>query len=254
MTRTARWGLVALGLLMTAPARADKGALLPLRRGGDFSGDRSWSGAARVRRAWKEKRAVVVQLMKAAGLHWPPRRVLLRAYKKEKELEVWAASERRGRLVPVARYAICADSGGLGPKKAEGDGQVPEGFYKTTIFMPKTAYWMGMHIDYPNGRDRQLKRTGSAIMIHGSCASIGCLAMTDERIQEIWLFTRGLRPRRAVPVHIYPARDMKALIAKTKDAKLKAFWQNLAHGRAFVDQNGRVPRIGWTKTGVYTFR
>lgn len=203
--------------------------------------------------ARKRKLAEVKKLIADAGVTWPPYRVLFRVYKKESELEVWAR-DRKGKLKGVARYAICAASGKLGPKTRQGDEQVPEGFYRTTIQMPWTRYWMGVHINYPNGRDKRLRYTGSAIMIHGACASIGCMAMTDERIMELWLLIRRQRPRRSVPVHIYPARDLAGLIAKTKRPELKAFWRQLKRGRDLVDSRGKLPRISWTRRGVYRFR
>jgi murein L,D-transpeptidase YafK len=243
--------LVGFCSAQSGPAAAKRA--VPLRKGTEWLGNRKLSGKARIKLARKRKLTEVKKLLSNAGVAWPPYRVLFRVYKQQQELEVWARN-RKGKLQAVVRYQICAASGKLGPKTRQGDEQVPEGFYRTTIFMPWTRYWMGMHINYPNGRDKRRRYTGSAIMIHGACASIGCMAMTDERIMELWLFSRGQRPRRAVPVHIYPARDLAGLIAKTKQPKLKAFWQQLKQGRDLVDARGRLPRIRWTRRGVYRFR
>ena len=227
--------------------------LAPLRKISQWHGNRRMSGKARIRLAQKEKLPAVKKLLAEAGVRWPPHRVLLRIYKKERELEVWARN-RKDKLRPVVRYQVCAASGVLGPKRRQGDEQVPEGFYRTTIFSATTRYWMGIHIDYPNRRDRHHRRTGSAIMIHGACASIGCVAITDERIMELWLFTQGQRPRRFIPVHIFPGRDLTGLIAKEKGPKLKAFWQQLLVGKRWVETRGRLPRIRVDRRGAYRFR
>jgi murein L,D-transpeptidase YafK len=156
-------------------------------------------------------------------------------------------------MVRVATYSICSTSGSAGPKKAEGDGQVPEGFYTLDYYKRKSTYYLAMRVNYPNARDRQLKYTGSAIMIHGKCVSIGCLAMTDDRIQELWVLARSASKYGRVHVHIYPRRDLAKAIASTKDKALQAFWRNLQQGHALFERNRTIPRIG-AKNGVYQFR
>jgi hypothetical protein len=89
-----------------------------------------------------------------------------------------------------------------------------------------------MQVSYPNAEDRRRSTAhglGGAIMIHGNCASVGCLAMTDERIQELWVMADSMRRAgRTVHVHIFPARDLAGLIARTPDVELRSFWQGLA--------------------------
>jgi len=224
-----------------------------LRKWTEASANHRLSGPRRVALARKNKLAVVKKLFADAKLQWPPRRVLLRAFKREKVLEVWASAARTGPLTRVANYAICSTSGRAGPKLREGDGQVPEGFYFLDFYHSRSTFFLAMRVNYPNRRDRKLKRTGSAIMIHGNCVSIGCLAMSDERIQELWLITTAARRRGKVAVHIFPTCDLARAIKAAKDPSLAAFWTNLKQGMDLFDKD-RKPRK-WTvgPKGEYLF-
>ncbi len=237
-------------------ASASENLPLPeLRKGTKWTGDQRLFGTWRNRLAYKNKHPVVKAMFKAAKVQFPPRQLLFRAFKKESRLEVWASSARRGPLTKIATYEVCAQSGDLGPKKREGDQQVPEGFYLVDYFNRSSSYYLSMRVNYPNRRDRRLGYTGSLIMVHGNCVSIGCLAMTDERIQELWVIADAARRWRRVTtqVHIFPSRDLKALIDNTSDDDLKAFWSNLREGFDQFESTKRLPRVGSNRTGVYTF-
>lgn len=126
-----------------------------------------------------------------AGVPYPPKAVALLAFKKERRVEVWAGSDGAWRLVRA--YPVLGASGELGPKLREGDRQVPEGFYRIEGLNPNSSYHLSMKLDYPNAFDRvraaEEGRTdpGSDIFIHGKTASIGCLAMGDEAIEELFV-------------------------------------------------------------------
>src|SRR5690606_40399902 len=123
----------------------------------------------RTQGAEKRRRATVEGLFARAGVAFPPGVLHLRAFKAEDELEVWAASKADEPLTRVARYGICAASGTLGPKRREGDRQVPEGFYRISFFNPKSRFHLSMQVSYPNASDRVLsdpKQPGGEIMIH----------------------------------------------------------------------------------------
>ncbi len=107
--------------------------------------------------------------------------ILLRAYKRESEIELWKRNGA-GRYVPIKTYPICRWSGQLGPKTRNGDRQVPEGFYTVakSQMNPNSRYYLSFDIGYPNAYDRAHGATGSAIMVHGICSSMGCFAMTDQ--------------------------------------------------------------------------
>jgi len=128
-----------------------------------------------------------------AGVAYPPTRIALLAFKAERRLELWA--DRRGEWVHVRTYPILAASGHAGPKLREGDRQVPEGLYRIVGLNPNSAYHLSMKLDYPNAFDReQADRDGRAdpgsdIFIHGQAVSIGCLAMGNEAIEELFVLT-----------------------------------------------------------------
>lgn len=157
--------------------------------------------------------------------------VFLRAYKEEEELELWVQRGNAWHLLHT--YPILAQSGDLGPKTAEGDEQVPEGFYAVTPrgMNPCSSYHLSFNIGYPNAYDTALGRTGSLIMIHGKDCSIGCLAMGDEAIEEIYtLVAESLRaaPTRSVPVHLFPFRLTPQRLEEEQGSEHAEFWQHLA--------------------------
>jgi hypothetical protein len=212
----------------------------------------------RIAEAEAAKRDVVKKLFADAGVSFPPAQLLLRAFKEDKRLEMWAASRAGAPLTRVATYEICMASGKLGPKRRQGDLQVPEGFYVLNEYNPASSFHLAMQVSYPNLSDRILgdkKDPGNEIMIHGRCASIGCLAMSDERIQEIWIAAAALRwAGGVVHVHIFPARDMAALIASPEYAEHHAFWENLREGYDLFEQKHLLftPRVD--ADGRYRFR
>jgi len=164
----------------------------------------------RVATASARKRTELEKLFRERGLAYPPREVFLRVFKRERVLELWArAGAERFQL--LRSYPICAASGELGPKRRAGDSQVPEGFYAIERFNPRSAFHLSLGIDYPNASDRNLGRRGNLggdIFIHGGCASIGCVAIGDDSIDEVYLVATAARTRgqRRIPVHIFPTR------------------------------------------------
>jgi hypothetical protein len=127
----------------------------------------------------------------AAGVAYPPARIALVALKAERELRVYALAA--GGWKEVARYSVLGASGGLGPKLREGDGQVPEGFYGIESLNPNSLYHLALRVDYPNAEDRRhaaeegRTRLGGDIMIHGKDCSVGCLAIGDPAIEELFV-------------------------------------------------------------------
>jgi hypothetical protein len=133
-----------------------------------------------------------------AGIAYPPARVYLLAFKTEKRLEVWAANTK-GTYHHLATYSILAASGTAGPKRREGDRQVPEGFYQLTDLNPNSRYHLSVKVDYPNEDDKQratapLERLGGDIFIHGSSVSIGCLAIGNDAIEELFCLVAQVPP------------------------------------------------------------
>jgi murein L,D-transpeptidase YafK len=174
--------------------------------------------------------------------------VLIRIFKAESELEVWISRGGGGRYALFASYPICYWSGTLGPKLKEGDRQAPEGFYTVTLPQanPNGSRWpKSLNIGFPNTFDRLHARSGSYILIHGGCASIGCFAMTNGVNKEIHTLTnRALDAGQAyVPIHVFPFRMTDESLARYQSASLQSFWSNLKEGYDLFERTRRPPRI-----------
>jgi murein L,D-transpeptidase YafK len=217
----------------------------------------------RVAAARRNQSRAIAELFAAAGVEYPPGELYLRALKHERELEVWAGP-RGGPLVKVKTYPICAASGEPGPKRQEGDLQVPEGFYSIDLFNPRSAFHLSMRVSYPNAADRLLgyRPLGGAIMVHGNCVSIGCLAIQDGPIEELYVMALDARARmrREVPIHIFPRRlDAEGLAALERHPvateELVTFWRSLAPAWSLFEQTRRPPRVSVDpRTGAYRVR
>jgi murein L,D-transpeptidase YafK len=171
--------------------------------------------------------------------------VFLRAFKESRTLEAWIEGRDGWQLFRT--WPICAASGDLGPKLAEGDRQVPEGFYGVVPgrLNPRSSYHLSMNIGYPNAYDRANGRTGSYIMIHGVCGSSGCLSMTDPIVEEIWVLVEAaLRGgQREVPVHIFPFPLTEDRLAAVRDHPWYSFWEDLAPGYLAFEETRALPRV-----------
>lgn len=233
-------------------------ALAPeVSRAGESKPDRP---APRARVALENTEAALKEHFTKQGLEFPPREIFLRAFKTEAQLELWAkGADRRWRLAKT--YPFCMASGGPGPKRRRGDLQVPEGFYHIDRFNPWSDFHLSLGINYPNEADRRLGQKadlGGDIFIHGSCVSIGCIAITDPLIEEVytlaWL-ARG-RGQNRIPVHIFPARmDETSLAPLRAEAapELLRFWDNLAEGYRWFQEKETLPRVRVNPQGMYQF-
>lgn len=172
--------------------------------------------------------------------------LFLRICKAESTLEAFLDDGTRYRL--FRSFPICAWSGALGPKLREGDGQSPEGFYRVgpRQLNPASQFHLSFDLGFPNTYDQAHGRTGSYLMVHGRCVSIGCYAMTDPRIEVIWtLLSAALAGgQSAVPVHAFPFRmdapDAEARIAASAHAD---FWAQLRTGWQAFEATGLPPRV-----------
>ena len=180
--------------------------------------------------------------------------VFVRIFKREFELELWM--QRDGAFRLFATYPICTWSGGLGPKLAEGDGQSPEGVYTVdkNALNPNSKYFRSFNLGYPNAYDASLGRTGSFIMVHGACASIGCFAMTDAQIGEIWrLVTAALDAgQKRFQVQVLPFRPTPENFARAKAHPAIGFWRALKRGSDMFDASLTPPRVA-VCNGAYVF-
>ena len=128
------------------------------------------------------------------GISYPPQDIALLAFKKEQQVQLWAKNEGHSwRMITV--YPLTAYSGRLGPKLREYDRQIPEGIYRLTSFNPFSSMHLSMMINYPNNFDRiqaskeGRRKLGNNIFLHGKAFSVGCLAVGNKAIDELFLLT-----------------------------------------------------------------
>lgn len=171
----------------------------------------------------------------------------IRIFKAEAELEVWMRKEPASPYELFATYPVCNWSGTLGPKLAEGDKQTPEGFYTVTRRqLHRVGRWpRSLNLGFPNVYDQSLARTGSYILVHGGCSSVGCFAMTTPVIEEIYRLARSAiyKGQTYVPVHVFPFRMTEANLKKHEQHEWHGFWQNLKEGYDAFEQTHVPPRV-----------
>ncbi len=172
--------------------------------------------------------------------------ILLRAFKKEAEIELWKQN-RAGEYVFVKAYPVCRWSGQLGPKQREGDRQVPEGFYTVSAAQmnPNSSFWLSFNVGYPNVMERAMGRTGGDIMVHGACSSRGCFAMTNDQMEEIYAVMREAFQggQRSVQFQSFPFRMTPANLAKFRHDPHMPFWRNLKEGSDHFEATRREPAV-----------
>ncbi len=217
----------------------------------------------RVRKARSEKDPLWQKRFTSLKLAYPPQQIFIRVFKREKELEVWTLSQTDTHFQKVYTYPICRTSGDLGPKRQEGDLQIPEGFYYIDRFNPKSNFHLSLGINYPNRSDQILGtkgKLGGDIFIHGGCATIGCIPITDEYIKEVyWVAVQAKSNGQAqIPVHIFPAKlndDTMNQLQKefTGNTTLLHFWNNLRDGYKWFEKHKTLPQITVDTKGKYQF-
>jgi len=172
--------------------------------------------------------------------------IFVRIFKEESELEVWKARDD-GRFYHFKTYPICNWSGNVGPKTALGDKQAPEGFYRVsdTQMNPNSQYYLAFNLGYPNAYDRSLQRTGDALMVHGKCKSVGCYAMTDALMEEIYSLAREALKggQTSFEVHAFPFRMTEANMVRYQGNPNVPFWKTLKLGYDFFEKYRLPPTV-----------
>ena len=181
--------------------------------------------------------------------------IFIRIFKQESELELFVESSD-GKFRLFRTYPICAWSGDLGPKLQEGDRQSPEGFYFVPPghMHPQSQFHLSFNLGFPNVYDQAHRRSGSFLMVHGSCYSIGCYAMTDPAMEEIWTLAMaafdGGQP--SFEVHIFPFRMTDENMAAHADSVWTGFWANLKTGHDLFEATG-IPPNATVRNRRYVF-
>ena len=214
----------------------------------------------RVKGAYTEKWTNLKAKLEAQKINSTNYEVLIRSFKLEKKLEIWVKNKADKIYTHLLDYDICETSGELGPKRQEGDGQVPEGFYSIDLFNPTSAYYLSMRVNYPNLSDAKKgkKPLGGAIMIHGNCVTIGCIPITDDKIKELYILCLESKSQgNNVKVDSYPCKlteeNMKKLSATYPKEQIE-FWTNLKTGYDLFEKDKGKYSVSVDAKGNYVFK
>ena len=218
---------------------------------------------SRVRAAYQEKEGSAKMLLDNHGIDITNLEIFIRAFKKERVLELWGKNRTDEKFKIIKRYNFCESSGKLGPKRKQGDSQIPEGFYTIDRFNPWSKFHLSLGINYPNRSDRirgDRQDPGGDIFIHGDCVTIGCIPITDDKIKELYLFAVEARNngQERIPVHIFPARLGQKELEKlqrqyAKNEALIDFWRNLKEGYTHFEKDQTLPKVSVSRGGMYRF-
>jgi len=212
--------------------------------------------------ALARKEDTLEKQFQAKKLTWPAKYIYIRSFKYDSQMEVWVKSDLKEPFRLFKTYKVCALAGTLGPKRMAGDFQVPEGFYYVNEFNPKSNYYLSLGINYPNASDRILSDSldpGRDIYIHGSCVTVGCIPITDQQIDELYILAAHAKDagQDFIPVHIFPVRynvkrsmDYLNNLAKD-DPELKQFAIKLEDAFDYFEKYHQLPVVMVNEKGNY---
>ena len=196
------------------------------------------------------------------GLKWPAKFIYIRSFKYDSQLEVWVKQTPQEKYKHFKTYKVCALAGSLGPKRMQGDYQVPEGIYYINEFNPKSQYHLSLGLNYPNASDRILSdslQPGGDIYIHGSCVTTGCIPVTDKQIEDIYLLAMHAKDEGQdfIPVHIFPVQFKNKSSNDYLNRYLKDFpeYASMANSLKqvynYFERTKEIPLILINKKGEY---
>lgn len=216
----------------------------------------------RISEALKRKEDTLMKQFEEKKLQWPARYVYLRSFKYDSQLEVWVKSDKSEKYKLFKTYKVCALAGSLGPKRMQGDYQVPEGFYYINEFNPRSTYHLSLGLNYPNSSDRILGdslQPGGDIYIHGKCVTTGCIPIMDNQIEELYILAAHAKTQGQdfIPVHIFPVdfknvRSVNYLNRYLKDfPEYTGMVNELRQAYNYFDKTKKLPVIMTTQKGEY---
>lgn len=217
---------------------------------------------SRVASAMRSKEDTLKRQFEKAGLAWPAKQIYIRSFKYDSQLEVWVKNTTNSAFKLFKTYKVCAMAGSIGPKRMEGDYQVPEGFYYINEFNPNSSYHLSLGINYPNPSDRVLSdliKPGGDIFIHGNCVTVGCIPLQNEQIEELYIIAAMAKAQGQdfIPVHIFPIRynnrrSFEYLARTTKDNQdLQRFAIKIKEVFDYFEEKKKLPLIFINKRGDY---
>jgi murein L,D-transpeptidase YafK len=197
------------------------------------------------------------------NISWPPKAIYVRSFKYDRQLEIWVKGNDSEPYRFLKTFKVCMQSGIIGPKRMEGDFQVPEGFYYINDFNPFSNYHLSLGLNYPNCSDRILSsdslHPGSDIYIHGNCVSVGCIPINDEPIEELYVLASYARSNGQdfIPVHVFPVKysEKKSMdfLGETLKGKadLQKFAMTLKEAFNYFEEKKQLPVVLVNKKGEY---
>ncbi len=213
---------------------------------------------SRVREAKKLKSKIVNGYFKKHSIDTNSFDIYLTVFKKEKRLQVWSKNRKSTKYENIITYKICSSSGVIGPKRREGDMQVPEGFYRIIQYKPWSSYYLSMLLNYPNKSDKILSEKtnpGNNICIHGDCVTIGCIPLTDDKIKELYLIcVKALSSgQKYIPITIYPMEFTKSrydrMICNTEYSSCFGLWEDLNLAYTYFMMTKKMPNVKFLNNG-----
>jgi murein L,D-transpeptidase YafK len=190
-------------------------------------------------------------------------KIYIRALKLSEVMQVWVTDKNSDEYSLLVEYPFCTNSGKLGPKRQQGDYQIPEGFYHVDRFNPHSAFYLSLGINYPNSSDRKLSEhsnLGGDIFLHGNCVSIGCISITDDKIMELYVLSVEAKNsgQSKIPVHIFPWEMTEKNVQWLKvlfpgEDKMHALWDNLKEGYDYFETHKKLPKVSVGSDGYYRF-
>jgi murein L,D-transpeptidase YafK len=195
-------------------------------------------------------------------LTWPPQELYIRSFKFDRILEVWVKGNSKEAFKLFKTYKVCMQSGTIGPKRLEGDYQMPEGFYYINEFNPNSNFHLSLGLNYPNASDKILSDSlhpGNSIYIHGKCLSTGCIAIDNNPIEELYLLASYVKDagEEFIPVHVFPVKynvkkSFEYLAQISKDNQpLQQFAISLKTAFDYFEDKKQLPLIMVNKKGQY---
>ncbi|MCB0733609.1 MAG: L,D-transpeptidase family protein [Flavobacteriales bacterium] len=217
----------------------------------------------RVKNAFEEKEVDFKTQLALKGVDKENFEIYIRGFKMEETLELWARTKGKTTWVNIRSYPFCSSVGALGPKRQQGDFQIPEGFYTISEFNPSSDFHLSLKINYPNASDSILGKKGDygdLIYIHGGCQTIGCIPISDDKIKELYVAAVLARSKgqTSIAVHLFPARlnyaNYRALSERTADKSIVRFWGNIRTCYQYFEEFGEYPNITVNEDGRYLFK
>lgn len=215
----------------------------------------------RVREAYTSKEKIVIKTLGEHSISRDSLRIYLRAFKTEKKVELWAKNISDSNFILIKKFPICDISGDVGPKRRYKDLQVPEGFYHISDLNPFSKYYLSMQINYPNASDsiRGVRgHLGNFIFIHGECVSSGCIAITNDKIKElfVWCIEAYNSCQKQIDLTIFPAHltDSNYSGLTTRFSKYKdeiSLWADLKMSYDLFNQTRVPPTVKFLPDGTH---